>query len=332
MNFGFNDEQSEIKSTATQFLADRFKPEVVRELAEEGRYDDELWKQVSELGWPGIAIPEEYDGQGLGMIELVILCEAMGYACAPTPFLSNALAGAMVAAGGSDDQRARWLPGIASGEGRGAIAVDQGDGPLLVPDAEGAAVLILPIDGRPSLVDPADAEIERLELIDPTRSYYSVSASSGEALEGNPGDGAMRGMVAIAAELTGIGQRAMDMAVSYAKERHQFERPIGAYQAVSHSCARMLYDVEEARSLTYYAAWAADAEPESLPMASAMAKGRAGDAAWDVTKASIQVHGGIGFTWEHDLHFLLKRARAAGLMYGTASQSRERVAALAGMG
>ena len=331
MNFGFNDEQSEIKSTATQFLADRFRPEVVRELAEERRYDDGLWDQISELGWPGIAISEEHGGQGLGMVELVILCEAMGHTCAPTPFLSNALAGAMVAAGGSDEQRARWLPGIASGEGRGAIAVDQGDGPLLVPDAEGAAVLILPIDGRPSLVDPADAEIERVELIDPTRSYYTVSASGGEPLEGNPGDGAMRGMVAIAAELTGIGQRAMEMAVSYAKERHQFERPIGAYQAVSHSCARMLYDVEEARSLTYYAAWAADAEPESLPMASAMAKGRAADAAWDVTKASIQVHGGIGFTWEHDLHFLLKRARAAGQMYGTASQARERVASMAGM-
>jgi alkylation response protein AidB-like acyl-CoA dehydrogenase len=123
----------------------------------------------------------------------------------------------------------------------------------------------------------------------------------------------------------------MDMAVAYAKERHQFDRPIGAYQAVSHACAQMLYDVEEARSLTYYAAWAADAEPESLPLAAAMAKARAGDAAWSVVKASIQVHGGIGFTWEHDLHFLLKRARADGQLFGTGSGHRERVADLAGM-
>ncbi len=123
----------------------------------------------------------------------------------------------------------------------------------------------------------------------------------------------------------------MDMAVEYAKERHQFDRPIGAYQAVSHNCAQMLYDVEEARSLTYYAAWAADAEPESLPLAASMAKARAGDAAWSVTKASIQVHGGIGFTWEHDLHFLLKRARAGAELFGTAGQHRDAVATLAGM-
>ena len=118
----------------------------------------------------------------------------------------------------------------------------------------------------------------------------------------------------------------MEMAVAYAKDRKQFDRPIGAYQAVSHQCAEMLYDVEEARSLTYYAAWAADAEPESLPLAAAMAKSRASDAAWEVCKSSIQVHGGIGFTWEHDLHFLLKRARVGGQLFGTASEHRERVA------
>ncbi len=124
----------------------------------------------------------------------------------------------------------------------------------------------------------------------------------------------------------------MEMSVAYAKDREQFERPIGAYQGVSHLCARMLYDVEEARSLTYFAAWAADAEPDSLPLAAAMAKARASEAAWEVCKAAIQVHGGIGFTWEHDLHFLLKRARAGGQLFGTAGQHRERVASLAGLG
>ena len=153
-------------------------------------------------------------------------------------------------------------------------------------------------------------QIEPLELIDATRGYARVSADGGDPLPGDVEGAADRAVIALAAELTGVAQRAMEMAVAYAKEREQFDRPIGAYQAVSHRCAEMLYDVEEARSLTYYAAWAADAEPESLPLAASMAKARASDAglAGDRT-AAIQVHGGIGFTWEHDLHFLLKRAR-----------------------
>jgi alkylation response protein AidB-like acyl-CoA dehydrogenase len=141
-----------------------------------------------------------------------------------------------------------------------------------------------------------------------------------------------RSLVAVAAELVGVSQRAMEMAVAYAKEREQFGRPIGAYQAVSHQCARMLYDTEEARSLTYYAAWTADAEPESLALAASMAKARASDAAWRVTAAALQVHGGIGFTWEHDLQFWLKRARAGGELFGPARMHRERVASLAGLG
>ena len=123
----------------------------------------------------------------------------------------------------------------------------------------------------------------------------------------------------------------MEMAVDYAKERQQFDRPIGAYQAVSHRCAEMLYDTEEARSLTYYAAWAADAEPESLPLAASMAKARASEAAWRVSAAALQVHGGIGFTWEHDLHFLLKRAKVGAELLGDPRMHRERVASLAGL-
>ena len=141
-----------------------------------------------------------------------------------------------------------------------------------------------------------------------------------------------RALVAVAAELVGVAQRAMEMAVDYAKEREQFGRPIGAYQAVSHRCARMLYDTEEARSLTYYAAWVADAEPETLPLAASMAKARASDAAWTVTATSLQVHGGIGFTWEHDLQFWLKRAKAAGELFGPSRIHRERVASLIGLG
>ena len=327
MRFDFNDEQREIKDTARQFLGSRFKPEKVRALAEAGEYDDSLWSEVAELGWPGIAIAEEHGGQGLGMVELMILCEELGYACAPLPFLSNAAAGMALELAGSDEQRAAHLPGIASGEARGAIG-----GMGVGMDVAGSAVLIeIDDEHHATLHDPAATDVEDLDLIDATRRY-SRSLEGGEALPGDAEAARERISVALAAELVGIAQKAMEMAVEYAKDRKQFDRPIGAYQAVSHQCAEMLYDVEEARSLTYFAAWAADAEPESLPLAAAMAKARASDAAWEVCKASIQVHGGIGFTWEHDLHFLLKRARAGGQLFGTAAQHRERVAELAGLG
>ncbi len=327
MRFDFDDEQGEIKGTAKQFIASRFKPDRVRELAEAGAYDDGLWTEVSELGWPGIAISEEYGGQGLGMVELVVLCEELGFACAPLPLLSNAAAGLAIEAAGSDEQKSAHLPGIASGEGRVAVGDES-----IVLDGEGAEAIVVFADGGARIVPAADAGLEPLDLIDSTRRYSRLVSGDGESLPGEVGAATDRMIVAVAADLVGIGQRAMEMAVDYAKEREQFDRPIGAYQGVSHACAKMLYDVEEARSLTYAAAWAADAEPESLPMAAAMAKARASEAAWDICKASIQVHGGIGFTWEHDLHFLLKRARAGAQLFGTAPQQKERVAALAGLG
>ena len=132
--------------------------------------------------------------------------------------------------------------------------------------------------------------------------------------------------VALAAESTGIAQRTMEMSVEYAKDRKQFDRPIGSYQAVSHRCAQMLLETENSRSAVYGAAWAADAEPESLPLAASIAKAYASDAGWRVPDAAIQVHGGIGFTWEHDLHFFLKRGKANAAMFGDAKWHRERVA------
>jgi alkylation response protein AidB-like acyl-CoA dehydrogenase len=328
MNFDLTDEQREIRVTARNFLASRFKPEKVRELAESRAYDAGLWKEICGLGWPGIAIAEEHGGQGLGIIELVLLCEELGYACAPAPFLSNAFAGLVISEAGSDEQRERWLPGIASGEARGTVALDPGD-PALVADVDGAAVVGLPAEGTGRLVEPADAEVAPLELIDATRSFARVSAPGGDPLTAETG--MHRAMVALAGELTGVAQRAMEMAVEYARERRQFGRPIGSYQAVSHRCAQMLYDVEESRSLTYYAAWCAGAEPESLPLAAHMAKARASDAAWSVAASALQVFGGIGFTWEHDLQFWLKRARVDGQLIGTAGGHRDWVARLAGL-
>jgi alkylation response protein AidB-like acyl-CoA dehydrogenase len=332
VNFGLNDEQREIQSTAREFLSDRFKPEKVRELAESRAYDDAIWRQISELGWPGIAVAEEDGGQGLGLIELVLIAEQTGYALAPTPLMSTWNA-ALFLSEGSDEQRERWLPGVAAGETPAAAAFDGRTEGSVVPDAEGAAVLLLSGgEDAARVVDPSDATIVPLDLIDTTRRYFKVSADGGEEIPGDADDAANRACVALAAELTGVAARAMDMAVDYAKEREQFGRAIGAYQAVSHRCAQMLYDVEESRSLTYYAAWTAGAEPESLPLASSMAKARASDAARSVAAAALQVFGGIGFTWEHDLHFLLKRAWVSAELLGTARQHRDRVASLVGLG
>jgi alkylation response protein AidB-like acyl-CoA dehydrogenase len=331
MNFDFTDDQQAIKSTARDFLASRFKLAKVRELAESGEYDDSQWKEMSELGWPGIFIGEEYGGQGLGVLELVILTEELGYVAAPTPFLSNAAAGLMIQFAGSDEQKERWLPGIASGEIRGTVGVLSDGVAPLVPDAELASVLVLTDGENATIVEPGDAQIERVNTIDDTRPYSRVSASGGEPLPGEVGRAGNRVAIAISGEIVGVSQRAMEMAVEYAKDRQQFGRPIGAYQAVSHNCAQMLMEVEGSRSLTYYAGWAADHEPESLALAASMAKAYASDAGFRVPARSLQVHGGIGFTWEHDLHFFLKRGKTDAHLFGTAREHRERVAELTGM-
>jgi alkylation response protein AidB-like acyl-CoA dehydrogenase len=331
MNFDFTDDQQAIKQTAKEFLADRFKMEKVRELAEAGKYDDDLWREMSELGWPGIFIDEEHGGQGLGALELVIVQEEMGYALAPSPFFSNAAAGLILEAAGSDEQKQRWLPGAASGEQRGTVGIASNGDSGLVPDADSAAFVILMEGDSATLVEAGDAQIETVDTIDSTRRFSRVQANGGEALEGDPCPGLDRVCAALAAEATGAAQRALDMAVEYARDRKQFGRPIGAYQAISHRCAQMLLEVEGARSLTYFAGWAADHEPESLPIAASMAKAYASDAGWRVTAASLQIHGGIGFTWEHDLHFFLKRAKTDAHLFGSAREHRDRVADLSGL-
>jgi alkylation response protein AidB-like acyl-CoA dehydrogenase len=341
LNFDFTDDQRSIKSTAKDFLAARYKADKLRELAEAGEYDDAIWNEMRELGWAGIFIDEEHDGQGLGMVELAILTEEMGYALAPSPFLSNAAAGLLIQHAGSDEQKRAWLPGIAAGEalgtlgvvrseggGRGAGPPDEGRAPL-VPDADAAAVIVLVDGDQATIVERAGADVEPVDTIDSTRRFASVAANGGEPLPGDVQAGLDRVATALAAELTGLAQRTMEMAVDYAKERKQFERPIGSYQAVSHRCAQMLMEVESARALTYFAAYAADSEPDELSLAASSAKAYASDAGWRVSASSLQVHGGIGFTWEHDLHFFLKRAKADAHLYGTARQHRDRVADLA---
>jgi len=335
MNFDFTDDQQAIKRTAHDFLADRFRPEKVRALAEEGAYDEGLWREMAELGWAGIFLAEEYGGQELGTVELIILMEELGHALAPSPFLSNVAAGLVLQHAGTDAQRERWLPGIASGEVRGAVGMAREGTAGLVADADTAGVIVLLDEAGESgtVLEPGEAVVEPVSTIDSTRRFASVRATgAGEPLGVPAGAALDRIETALAAELTGVAQRTMEMAVEYAKERKQFDRPIGANQAVSHRCAQMLLEVEGARSTTYYASWTAEHEPASLSLASSMAKAYAADAGYRVSSSALQVHGGIAFTWEHDLHFFLKRARTDAALFGSARQHRERVAGLAGLG
>ena len=249
---------------------------------------------------------------------------------APVPFLSNAAAGLALQFAGTDEQKERWLPGIASGEARGTVGMLRDGEARLVPDADTAEVIVLiASDGTTSVVERSSADVEPFETMDRTRRFARVRADGGDPLGGDCFAAGDRIAAALAAETVGVAQKAMEMAVDYARERKQFGRPIGSYQAVSHRCAQMLLEVEGSRSGAYYAAWCADAEPESLPAAASGAKAYSSDAGWRVCGSSLQVHGGIGFTWEHDLHFFLKRAKTNAMLYGSAREHRERVASLA---
>jgi alkylation response protein AidB-like acyl-CoA dehydrogenase len=329
MDFGFTDDQQEIKRTAHDLLGNRSTFERVREAAEAGRYDDALWRELGELGWPGIAVAEEHGGQGLGAVELAILLEELGFALAVTPFLGTALAAAVLEQGGSDAQRERWLPGLAAGGLVGAVGTARDGVAELVADGATADVLVLvEADGSARVAARAEAQVEPVAAIDPTRRYARVRAE-GEVLTGDVAAGVDRATVAVAAELVGVCQRALEMTLAYVKERKQFDTPVGAYQAVSHRCAAMLRETEGARSATYYAAWTADAEPARLREGASLAKVAASGAGREVTASAIQAHGGIGFTWEADVHWLYKRAQLDSVLLGGAGEHRARLARIA---
>ncbi len=311
MDFDLTDDQKEIKRVAHELLADRSPLSKVREAAEAGAYDPGLWRELIELGWPGIAVSEEHGGQGLGAVELAVLLEELGYACAATPFLSTATAAAVIQATGSSEQQAKWLPGLASGELTAGIGTAE-----LAADAVGAAVAVL-IDGSDAVLIEAP-QAEQLTSIDSTRRFATLRGD-GEPL----GAGAVpRIHGAVAAEVVGICQRALDMTLEYVKDRKQFGVPVGSFQAVSHRCAQMLLYTESARSTAYYAAWAADADPERLAEAAALAGAAAADGGRETTGSAIQAHGGIGFTWEADVHWLYKRAQLDAALLGGSRRHR----------
>jgi alkylation response protein AidB-like acyl-CoA dehydrogenase len=335
MDFGLTDDQRDIQRTARDLLAERSTFARVREMIEShppaSTTDTALWRELCELGWPGIAISEEHGGQGLGAIELSILCEELGRSLAPVPFLASAMAACVIEQAGSAEQRERWLPGLASGETIGALAgANDGTAELVVSGAEAGVIVLIEDDGSGRIVTPGEAEVSPIDAIDPTRSAARVESNpthpdAGEPIEhGCPGLG--RALVAVSAELVGVCERALEMTVEYVKDRKQFGVPVGAYEAVSHRCAQMLLETEKARSATAQAAWSADANPEGLAEAAAMAKAAASDAGREVTQGAIQMHGGIGFTWEADVHWLYKRAQIDSVLLGGASRHRARLA------
>ncbi len=320
MNFDFSDDQRTIKDTARELLANRAPLAKVREAAEAGRGDDALWRELGELGWPGIAVGEEHGGQALGVVELAVLAEELGLALAPVPLLGSALAALAIEHAGSDAQRERWLPGLAAGELTG------GFGPAgLLADGPGAGVLVvLDSSGGAAIVEGG---AEPIDAIDPTRRYGRVERG-GEPLEGDVGGALDRAAAVVAAEVVGVSQRALEMTLAYVKDRKQFGVPVGSFQAVQHRCAQMLLHTEGARSTAYFAAWAADAAPERLAEAAGMARAAAIEAGREVTAAAIQMHGGIGFTWEADIHWMFKRAQVDAALLGGAKEHRARLAAI----
>jgi alkylation response protein AidB-like acyl-CoA dehydrogenase len=329
MDFGLTDDQDQIQRTARDLLAERSRFERVREHAESGTSDDALWREVCELGWPGIAVAEKYGGQGLGRIELSILCEELGSCVAAIPFLPTALASTLIEHAGSAEQCERLLPGLASGENTGAVGVAvDGTAELVIGGFGASAIVLVDEDGGARVLSAGDAEVARIESIDPTRSAARVSApaDAGEELEGDVAGGIDRALIAVSSELVGVCDRALKMTVEYVKERRQFGVPVGSYQAVSHRCAQMLLETEMARSTAAYAAWSADADPSLLSEAAALAKAAASAAGREVTASAIQAHGGIGFTWEADVHWLYKRAQIDASLLGGAKRQRARLA------
>ncbi len=320
MDFDLTEDQKEIKSVARELLAARSPWPKVREAAEARAYDDALWREIRELGWPGIAVAEEFGGQDLGAVELAVVLEELGYACAATPFLGTALAAAAIQAAGSPHQQERWLPGLCAGEITGAIGPAE-----LVADGDVAEVIVLLAGEEAQLLAREDAEAQPFDAIDSTRRFARVRGS-GEALGPTAADWTRAG---VAAEAVGVCQRALEMTLEYVKERKQFGVPVGSFQAVSHRCAQMLLHTESARSAAYYAAWSAGAEPERLPEAAALAAAAAAQGAREVTASAIQGHGGIGFTWEADVHWLYKRAQLDAALLGGAGRHRATLARLA---
>jgi alkylation response protein AidB-like acyl-CoA dehydrogenase len=359
MNFDFSDDQKQLRDQARKFLAEKCPPKAVRTVLDgKAPYDKELWKGLAEMGFLGVAIPEEYGGAGAGHLELCVIAEEMGRALAPVPFSSTVyLAAEALLLAGSDAQKKKWLPKISSGEAIGTLALFEGtgnpspgaikltaDGGALngtkKPVADGALADFAIVaartgsSGRESDISLFLAElkgdgveVKALTNIDPTRGQAEVAFRNCKAeLLGKAGEGWSilssvldRAAVLTAFEQVGGADRALEMGRDYALDRIAFGRPIGSFQAVKHMLADMYVSATLARSNCYYGAWALSTNAGELPEAAAAARISATQAFQHCAKNNIQVHGGMGFTWEFDCHMYYRRANAVALGLGSLS-------------
>ncbi|MET7473827.1 acyl-CoA dehydrogenase family protein [Streptomyces sp. NPDC005648] len=370
MALTFTEEHEQLRSTLRRFLTDKAPSEAVRRSMEsEQGHDRRLWQQMAgQLGLHGLALPQEYGGFGGGPVELGIVLEELGRALLPSPYFATvALAGQALAVSGDEAARARWLPGIADGSLTGTLALAEESGSWQLADVRSRAVRdragwrvsgskMFVVDGHsadlllvvaqtdlgPALfaVDGTAAGVTRarLDTLDPTRRLARVDLDAAPAEPVGPQDATAYlrrvldlAVVALAAEQVGGAQACLDAAVAYAKARVQFGRPIGSFQAVKHKCADMLLKVEAARSAAHHALSVAAAATAEPAVAAAIAGAYCADAYTHAAKENIQIHGGIGYTWEHDAHLHLKRAKSSEQLFGSPTAHRRRLADLVGI-
>ncbi|MFE9320781.1 acyl-CoA dehydrogenase family protein [Nocardia sp. NPDC052278] len=365
MEFALNDEQTTLQQVVREFLTERAGEQAVRtRMAEPAGFDRQLWKQMgAEIGLQGIAIPEEYGGAGFTFVELGIALEELGRALTVSPFLaSGVMAAQLLLALGDEAACAQWLPGIASGDLVATVALAEDEGSWQ-PDSVNLAARPVEggwrLDGHKSyVVDGAGADLvlvvaraggelavfaveatapglERTPLptMDQTRKLarLTFSETPAERLAGaDPAAAVVRMLdltsIALAADALGGTTRVLDMAVEYAKVREQFGRPIGSFQAIKHMCASMLVELESSRSAVYYALWAAATGQPDVPVVAPMVKAHCVDAYLQAAGDNIQIHGGIGFTWEHPAHLYLKRAKSSQALLGGSDFHRQLLA------
>jgi alkylation response protein AidB-like acyl-CoA dehydrogenase len=360
MNFEFSPEQIQLRNEARRFLQDRSSSAAVRAVLEgEAPFDRKLWAEIAEMGFLGVNIPEAFGGLGLGYLELCVIAEELGRVVAPVPFSSSVyLATEFLLAAGDEAQKTRWLPKLASGEAIGTFAVAETSGvvtpaaihaqaaagvlsgaKLAVPDGDVAdfAVVAVQAQGGVSLVlvDLAQPGVERevVATIDPTRSHTNLTFNDAAAEPlGAPGAGwpvieavLDRAAVLTAFEQVGGAEVALTMARDYALERMAFGRQIGSFQAIKHMLADMYVSVTLARSNAYYGAWALSTAAPELPQAAATARVSATQAYQHCAKNNIQVHGGMGFTWESDCHLHYRRSNLLALNLGGLSEWEDKL-------
>ncbi len=354
MDFEFHDDQEELRDSVRRYLAARAPISYVRAHYAGPAPVDPVWQGLAELGLMAMLIPEGCGGAGAGLVDLALVLGEMGRCVYPGPFASSAVgAASLLAALPDDDVAAAWLPRLAEGRAVGTVAftdarlapVTMADGALHgtkvhVPDGEVADLLLVVTDGGASCValTPTDAGVSvyRCETVDGSRTFATVTLDDarGIALTGDVAE-AVAGAddrLGVAGVLDGIGaaERALELTLEYAKHREQFGRPIGSFQAVQHLCADMLRALELGRAVGYYAAWACDhADATERHRAATMARAFAADDFYRVAASAIQVFGGVGFTWEHDIHLFYKRLLTLQLAGGTAADHLETLASIA---